>query len=60
MSGVTSCTPSNNKYAEMKLDTEVKKATWQLLLAAFLAGKSVTIKLTTTGACTIEYITVGN
>jgi hypothetical protein len=60
-SGSTSalqCTTVNSKYVTMKLDTEVKRGTWQLLLAAFLAGKSVLMKLNTTGTCEIQYITV--
>lgn len=54
------CTTTNSKYVTMSVDTDVKRATWQLLLAAFLAGKSVFIRLPNSGNCEIQYITVGN
>jgi hypothetical protein len=53
------CTTVNSKYVTLKLDTDLKRATWQLLLASFLSGKSVFLKLNTSGTCEIQYVTVG-
>lgn len=53
------CTPTSGKYFVLNLDTEVKKATWQLLLSAFLSGKTVTVRVTAAaGPCNIQYVTV--
>jgi hypothetical protein len=55
----TTCAELSNKYYVMALNTDTKRATWQLLVAAFLAGKSVNVRLNVAaGQCIIQYITV--
>jgi hypothetical protein len=52
------CTFTAGKYLIMALDTDTKRATWQLLLGAFLAGKSVNIRTGGTNSCKVSYVTV--
>jgi hypothetical protein len=43
----------------MALNSDVKRATWQLLVASFLAGKAVTVRLNATSSqCIIQYVLV--
>jgi hypothetical protein len=55
-----SCAPAAGKYFVMALNTDTKRATWQLLVAAFLSGKTVTVRLNTVAGnqCNIQYVTV--
>jgi hypothetical protein len=52
------CTFPAGKYITMTLDSDTKRATWQLLLAAFLAGKSVNIRTGGTNTCKVSYVTI--
>jgi hypothetical protein len=56
--GALTCS-NDGKYLSMKVDTDTKRATWQLLLAAMLSGKSVLLRVNTDASlCTIQYVTM--
>lgn len=53
------CAPVGGKYFVMALNSDVKRATWQLLVASFLAGKAVTVRLNASSSqCIIQYVVV--